>query len=268
MRSRIALALCGTEAVPRTRKHPPMERNVEIATGESVVLRYELAGLGSRFFALFIDLTIQVAVLTVAVVLLVWLLPAHPAATLGKYGRAILTGSFIFAIFLLFFGYFIAFEWLWEGRTPGKRALGLRVVRDGGFPLDFTSALIRNLVRIVEAGLGFYAISAVATLLSPRNRRLGDMAAGTLVVRDRRYERAAALAGAQLERDDPLTRELSASQRELVLRFVERRGSLTPSARVALAARIAAGVRPRLGATFAHLDDDALLMHLAETSLG
>ena len=106
-------------------------------------------------------------------------------SSLGHFGYAILIALAVLAIFMLFFGYFIAFEWLWNGRTPGKRALGIRVMRDGGFPVDFTSSLIRNVVRILEFGLAFYAISALSTLLSPQNRRLGDFAAGTIVVRDR-----------------------------------------------------------------------------------
>ena len=169
---------------------------------------------------------------------------------------------------MLFFGYFIIFEWRWEGHTPGKRLLGLRVIREGGVALDFTSSVIRNCVRLVEVALGFYAISAASTLLSPRNQRLGDYAAGTLVVRDRRYERRRIRAPVDPQAlDDPLIRDLSPQERDLVRRYAERRDSLTSEARVALAARIAATVRPKLGASYAHFGDDALLVHLAETSL-
>ncbi|MBV9271246.1 MAG: RDD family protein, partial [Candidatus Eremiobacteraeota bacterium] len=76
------------------------------------------------------------------------------------------------------------FEALWQGQTPGKKLLGIRAMRDGGIPIDFTSALVRNLIRVGEASLGFYALSAISTLLSPENKRLGDYAAGTIVVRD------------------------------------------------------------------------------------
>jgi len=250
-----------------------MERNVEIATGESVKFSYELAGLGSRFFAVFIDLAIQVGVVIVASLLILWVSFALPssakAAPLTKIEDAVLTALFVITGFMLFFGYFIIFEWRWNGRTPGKRLLGIRVVRDGGFPLDFTAAAVRNVVRILELGLGFYAISAVATLLSPMNRRLGDMAAGTIVVRDQRYERNAARAFSRdgEERDDALVRELSPSERELIRRYVERRSTLSFSAREAVAAQIAATIRPKLGASFEHIDDDHLLVHLATTSL-
>ena len=246
-----------------------MERTIDIATGESVAFRYELAGLGSRFFALFIDLTIQFSV-AAAIVLIFALagagLPDASKSPLPKTESSILIALLLFAVFLLFFGYFIVFEWLWEGRTPGKRLLGIRVVRDGGLPLDFTSSVIRNCVRIVESVLFFYAISALCALLSPRNRRLGDMAAGTLVVRDLRYERVP-LRAHGVAADDPVVRDLSAGERDLIRRFVERRPSLTVEARRSLAARIAGNVRPKLGASFDHLDDDALLVHLADTAL-
>ncbi len=252
-----------------------MERSVEVATGESVAFSYELAGLGSRFVAVGIDLAIQVAVLAIGAVVLAFVArvagPSH-AAPLGKFGDAALLALGYFALFVLFFGYFIVFEIAWEGRTPGKRLLGIRVVRDGGFALDVTSAVVRNVVRILELGLGFYALSAVATLLSPMNRRFGDMAAGTLVVRDERYDRTTARTLADVRRanvdDDPVIAALSPTERDLVRRYVLRRPSLGLAARANVAARIAATVRPKLTASFAHLDDDDLLVHLANTALG
>jgi len=250
-----------------------MERTIDVATGESVAFSYELAGLGSRFFAVFIDLTIQISVVIAVAFGLVWLatiLPNAPKSSPGvdKVASAIVGAVFYFALFMLFDGYFILFEWLWEGRTPGKRALGIRVVRDGGFPLDFTSAVIRNVIRIVEFAFGFYAVSALATLLSPQNRRLGDMAAGTIVVRDLRYERARSLGGRELQREDPVVRDLAPAQRSLIRSYAERRSVLTLQARTSLAASIAAGVRPKLPASYAHLSDDELLVFLAENALG
>jgi uncharacterized RDD family membrane protein YckC len=249
-----------------------VERSVDISTGESVAFSYELAGLGSRFIAVALDFTIQMLVALAVVLFFAWIayrLPNAPPVKLSaatKVATAILQGILVFAAFLLFFGYFIVFEWLFEGRTPGKRLTGLRVVRDGGFPLDFTSAVVRNVVRILEFGIGFYAISAVATVLSPMNRRLGDMAAGTLVVREGKLERSAVLPvyAAEETRDNSLARDLLPAERELVRRYVERRETLNPGPRDALAKRIADGIRPRLAATFEHLSDDDLLVHVEE----
>ena len=252
-----------------------MERTVDVATGESVVFSYELAGLGSRFLAVFVDLTIQIT--TLVAILVIWgFLAAGASIGRGavnipsqdaKIGEAILIGLASFAGFMLFFGYFILFEWLWQGRTPGKRLLGIRTVRDGGFPVDFVSAVIRNVVRILEASLGFYAISAVCAILSPQNRRLGDMAAGTIVVRDERYAAFWSPTAAEDLPDDPVVSELSPEERDLIRRYGARRSSLTPDSRTKVAASIAAAVRPKLGASYAHLDDDTLLAYLAQHAL-
>ena len=251
-----------------------MERNAVVATGESVAFSYELAGLGSRFLAVFIDMAIQLLVAIAVTLLLVWIISAVPnrdvvTVPVSKIGQAIVTSIYVISSFMLFFGYFIFFEWRYNGRTPGKRVLGIRVLRDGGFPVDFTASVVRNVVRIFEVALGFYAVSAVVTLLSPENRRLGDMAAGTIVVRDNRFERTTArsFVAREIRGDDVLVRDLSSAQRELVRRYYERRPTLGLAARAALAAQIAAGVRPKLTVAFDHVDDDDLLVHLATTAL-
>ena len=253
-----------------------MERSVEVTTGESVAFAYELAGLGSRFFAVFIDFALQVAIAAAGLLLLAWLASANPAAhakagTVGKVEGALVLALAIGSLFLLFFGYFIIFEWLWEGRTPGKRLVGIRVVRDGGFPVDFTSSVIRNVVRVLEFSLGFYAVSALVTLASPQSKRLGDLAAGTLVVRDARYERAPSQSSPGAEHDDPLVRELTPAERDLGAACpqagVGRRAGLNDAARKTVAGTIAAVVRPKLAARFDHLGDDDLLVHLAESAL-
>jgi len=252
-----------------------MERSVDVTTGESVAFSYELAGLGSRFFALFIDLVIQLSVAFGALLALGWLAhslgpdAARRLTAPSKVASAIAIGLVSLASFVLFFGYFIIFEWRSGGRTPGKRLVGIRVVRDGGFPLDFTSAVVRNVVRILEFGLGFYAVSAIATLVSPANRRLGDMAAGTIVVRDNRFERTQApeLAAVRRRGEDPVVARLTSDERNLVRRYVARRDALPERARRSVAAEIAAAVRPKLEIPFAHLGDDDLLVHLATTAL-
>lgn len=241
-----------------------MERTLDVRTGESVAVRYELAGLGSRFLALAIDMILQIVVIVGAMIVLGLLLaPAGHAAAgvhLDKSARAIVTAAAYITAFVLFFGYFIIFELAWNGRTPGKRALGIRVVRDGGLPVDPGAAVVRNIVRIVELGFGMYAVSAVVALLSPENKRVGDYAAGTIVVRERPDDMRNLddLAFAGPVRADGVTRE----DRELIDRFLVRRATLEPEARNAIAARIAARVRPDLRASFDHLDDESLLEHL------
>jgi uncharacterized RDD family membrane protein YckC len=241
-----------------------VERSLDVRTGESIAVHYELAGLGSRFLAVAIDMSLQLAVTAAIAFALGLLAPAAavavPVIAFGKPLAAVLIALVALAFFTLYFGYFIIFELAWHGRTPGKRALGLRVVRDAGFPVDVGAAVIRNVVRIVELGLGAYVVSAVVMLVSPQNKRIGDYAAGTIVVREARGELAAvdaALAGVW-DRDDGL----GAEDRVLIERFLVRRDDLEPGARRTIAARIAGRVRPKLRAAFNHLDDEALLEHL------
>jgi uncharacterized RDD family membrane protein YckC len=238
-----------------------MLRSVDVRTGEAVEIRYELAGIGSRFLALVVDMFAQFAI---AFALLIGFAFAAPGLSRLPAGKSVTAWLIAFAIvlfFVIFFGWFIVFETWWSGRTPGKRALGLRVVRDGGFPIDAGAAIIRNLVRIAELALGFYMISAISALISKENKRLGDFAAGTLVVRDR--AEAVPDLDAYLARAARTDIGLSAADRLLVDRFLARRATLDRSARQRLAERIAERIRPTLAASYAHLDDESLLEFLA-----
>jgi uncharacterized RDD family membrane protein YckC len=164
---------------------------------------------------------------------------------------------------MIFFGYFVLFEAFWNGQTPGKKLLGIRVVRDGGYPLDFMASLIRNLIRIGELGLGFYAISVVVAVLSPENKRVGDLAAGTIVVRESRIE-----SPERMLRDivaEPVyasTAYVSGDERALIRRFLERRSDLVAERRRAIAHQLAERVRSRLPADLQRLDDEDLLERL------
>ncbi len=246
-----------------------MDRTLDVRTPESIAFSYELAGIGSRFLAVAIDLLLQIGLL----IALVWgssLIAPHlsaskhvPDAVSIKFLQNAVAGLFIFIVFIIFFGYFIAFEALGNGQTPGKRALGLRVVRDGGYPIDFTAALVRNLIRVGEMMFGFYAIAAIAALVSPENKRLGDMAAGTIVVREAKMQSPASML--REIREEPVyaaTAYASGEERALVKRFLERRDSLDPRRRNELAHQIAERIRPRVPADMQRLDDEALLERL------
>jgi uncharacterized RDD family membrane protein YckC len=244
-----------------------MDRTLEVRTPESIAFSYDLAGVGSRFLALAIDFTIQI----VAVILIFWALVAlsghvRPGSiVLARTDRVIynLAIAFIVAVvFLIFFGYFIAFETLWNGQTPGKRLLGIRVVRDGGYPVDFMASLIRNLIRVGEMALGFYAISAVVAVLSPLNKRIGDIAAGTIVIRESRMESPEQMLREVAEPVYAATAYVSGEERSLIRRFLERRHDLVAARRVSLAHQLADRVRPRVPTDLQRLDDEDLLERL------
>jgi len=142
-----------------------------------------LAGIGSRFIAALIDSLILGAAFLSLALFASFVLPA-----LGAFGEKAATwgvGVFILIFFLVFWGYFALFEAFNNGRTLGKVAARIRVIHQSGRGVSFVESLGRNLVRVIDWVPGFYGVGIVAIFLSRRHQRLGDMVAGTLVVRER-----------------------------------------------------------------------------------
>src|SRR5439155_17039749 len=161
------------------------EETLIIETPERVPLEFALASIGNRFLAVAIDHFIQYF----SIFLIAWLFYGLSAAgseglsessdrlleEMPKWTIAIL----IIVLFLIFAGYFIVFEWLWNGQTPGKRLLKLRVIREDGRPLTLWEAIARNLLRICDAVPGFvipvYSVGLVVIFMSSRDQRVGDI---------------------------------------------------------------------------------------------
>jgi uncharacterized RDD family membrane protein YckC len=157
-----------------------------IDTPEQVELQFAVAGIGSRFVALLLDSLIMIGVYVIEILLLVWLASNAPKTestgldTAGKWFIAIL----IFLNFCFFEGYFALFEAYWHGQTPGKRAMKLRVIKDTGRQITLFEALARNLLRVIDYLPGMYFVGVVTMLCNKQNKRLGDLAAGTIVVHE------------------------------------------------------------------------------------
>ncbi len=243
-----------------------MDRTLDVRTPESIAFRYELAGLGSRFLALLVDQAIQIVVLVAIFAGIVMaaarIAPRNTGHTPDKLAESVAIALVVAIVFTILFGYFIVLEAVWNGQTPGKRLLGLRVVRDGGYPIDFGASLIRNLIRVGEYLLGYYLLAAISALLSPENKRLGDLAAGTIVVRDARLSEPRDLARAESEPVYAPTAYLTGDERALIKRFLERRDALSVDRRAELAAQLAARVRERVPEDLRRLDDESLLERL------
>jgi uncharacterized RDD family membrane protein YckC len=150
-----------------------------IVTGEAVVVELRPAGIGSRAIALAIDLTVQLGLL----LLLVWVATSTGEAADSAAAAALLLTLLVGVVL----GYPVGFETLWRGRTPGKAAMGLRVVRDDGGPIRFRHAFVRGLVGVVvdRPGLSSGLLALVPMLVTARSKRLGDLAAGTVVIQER-----------------------------------------------------------------------------------
>ncbi|MBC8140686.1 MAG: RDD family protein [Armatimonadetes bacterium] len=158
-----------------------MARTIEVLTPENITLSLEPAGIGTRFGAVLLDMLIQFGIAIGGSILL-----GMGTGLLGwNVGGTVFEVSLIIGGFLLLFGYFILFETIWNGQTPGKKAFGLRVVKDGGRPVDFLAVAIRNLVRLADFLPGVYAFGAGAIFFNRQYKRFGDMAAGTIVIRER-----------------------------------------------------------------------------------
>jgi uncharacterized RDD family membrane protein YckC len=162
---------------------------LNIDTPEQVALEYSVAGIGSRFVAVLLDHLIQLAFFLIEIFGFVALASGASAAgsvrgldTATKWALAVI----IFLNFAVFVGYFALFEALWQGQTPGKRAMKLRVIKDSGRQITMFEALARNLIRFFELFVpGLYLTGVITMLCNKRNKRLGDFAAGTIVVHER-----------------------------------------------------------------------------------
>ena len=152
-----------------------------IDTPENVVFGYEVVGIGSRFLAALVD-TLLIAALQFLVNGVLLLILANFYSLLGGEENWILAIVGLIA-FAFLWGYYILFEMLWNGQSPGKRMAGLRVIRADGTPITLAESVIRNLVRIVDFLPIFYGVGVVTMFVNSQGRRLGDLAASTLVVR-------------------------------------------------------------------------------------
>ncbi len=231
-----------------TAGHSPVDLRPrhEVETPEHVTLRYEVAGLGSRAMAAVIDHALLLLLLI----------------GLGTISDILPGGDLVQVLggFLLFWGYFTGFEAWWQGHTPGKRWLGMRVVLNDGRPVGFEAAALRNIVRIADFLLPPpYIAGMIAIFFHPQAKRLGDMVAGTLVVRDAPEPATRRQAPAMVRRDaalaaPSLTARLTPDEYEVLGEFVAR----TEGLEFKSAMRLAAGLASRFAARFPDRPKDSL----------
>jgi len=238
------------------------EETLVIETPERVPLAFALASIGNRFLAVAIDHFIQY----LSIILIAWFFLWISNTSLGSTGTTAdqwleempkwTVAIMIIAIFLVFASYFIVFEWLWNGQTPGKRIMKLRVIRDDGRPITLWEAVARNLLRVFDAAPGFflpiYSVGLIVIFISGRDQRVGDIFAGTVVIRERTDEAPtfaetfsnpvsdAAFHRVQKKVDvDADVGQVTESEIEVVESFLRRRWDLTDRQRLWMAWRIA-----------------------------
>jgi uncharacterized RDD family membrane protein YckC len=215
-----------------------------VVTPEAVPLELEPAGLGSRFLALLVDWTIQAAAATALSLALL--------ATVSGEGAGVGRALVLLLLFVVVFGYPAATETLWRGRKVGKAAVGLRVVTVEGAPVLFRHAAIRAAFGLIDFMLTLGAAAVLSVLFTARNQRLGDLVAGTIVLR----ERTGLPAPAAVTFDVPAGLEpyvatldvtaVSAEDYRVVRAFLLRAASLPPDVRYDLAVKLATPLVSRL----------------------
>jgi uncharacterized RDD family membrane protein YckC len=219
-----------------------------LVTPEAVVLSFETAGLGSRALAILIDLLIQGGALFLGSLALAML----SAAADGGSADVAATVLLLLLVTAVLLGYPIAFESLWRGRTPGKAALGLRVVTTEGAPERFRHAAVRGFLGLIDLWATTGAVAVLSVLLTRDNQRLGDLAAGTLVIRERSgagRPRVAAFSpphGLEAYTTTLDVAGLTPDEYGAVRSFLLRAPSLPPPVRAGLAAELAGTVAARM----------------------
>jgi uncharacterized RDD family membrane protein YckC len=237
------------------------EDRISVATPEGVTLDVTLAGVGSRFAAGLIDQVLRTA-LVLALLLLIGLV-----GDLGDTSSGLFLALLLVALFLVQFAYDVLFETLAGGRTPGKRWTGLRVVKAEGGPVGFLASTIRNVLRIVDSLPGFYLVGMLCVLFTRNNQRLGDLAAGTIVVRERTQRTALPQTATPVGDDSSLwdVSAISADDVATVRRFLDRRQTLAPEARERLAYEMATRLGPKVVGPPRQWEPEAFLEYLVAT---
>ncbi|NYH10260.1 RDD family protein [Pseudomonas moraviensis] len=213
-----------TTAPPR--KAPlaqPLDTRHQVETPEGIDLPLRPAGLMVRAMAFTIDLGLRGLILGVLLMVL---------ALLGKLGIGL--GSLL--LFVVSWWYMVLFEVLRQGRSPGKQWMGLRVVHDDGTPVGWSASLLRNLLRFVDLMPFGYFLGAISCLQHPTFKRLGDIAAGTLVIYSERPLKRPQLPDAE-HRRSPIP--LNLTEQRALLAFAERQGELSTARVNELAALLA-----------------------------
>jgi uncharacterized RDD family membrane protein YckC len=275
--------------------------DVSVLSAENVFFEIETAGLAARFGATVIDVLLQL--LTAGLLGLAFDIVDSYVAPMQSWTLWMVyfgTALLILLLFVIFYAYYFFFEWLWDGQTPGKRLLRLRVMQADGMPITYWHALVRNVLRIADFLPLFYGAGALVALLSSDNRRIGDLVAGTIVARERGdlgHDKVLDIrvaidnflsAGATPEQRTPNTERpalepvnemdaettvllarLNAQDYELVRDFLARRETLPPLARARLAHSLARRIAAKLRIEAVPEDEaEAFLAEVAERLRG
>lgn len=218
-----------------------------ISTPENVDLHLELAGLGNRILAGLIDQVLSVLVIVIlglaawGVFTLVSMsqMPSHVKGI--AYGFIVMV--LIFGFFIIHFGYHMFFEGTWQGQTPGKRVAQIRVIEQNGQPVTWPAVIIRNLLRVIDTGM--MLVGVLSIMVDNKERRFGDLAAGTVVVRERNSELlTTSKDDIDLDNLKPVDADMldigriTPQEYEILISFLKRRKTMAKKQRPVVAAKL------------------------------
>ena len=237
---------------------------LSIETPELVAIQMPIAGIGSRFIALLVDYLIWIPGILIVGKVFAYFMPSFSA--FNKLSEQWAVAIYVFLIVLFNWGYFTLFEAFWNGRTPGKRVARIRVIQRSGRAIGLFESMARNFIRYVDQIPFFYAVGAIAIFVTRDHQRLGDLAAGTLVVRDRIEEVPVSIESTRtftanifapaVPTPEPHTgfslpdhgiAKLSAADLQVLESFFARRLDMPLATREALAQRIASAIQAKSG---------------------
>jgi uncharacterized RDD family membrane protein YckC len=238
------------------------EDRLTIDTPEGVPLELTLAGVGSRFTSALLDYVLQIVILVALALVLSY------GAGFSPGSSSVSAAVWIVGFFTVFWGYDVAFEVLNSGRTPGKAANGLRVVLESGAPVTFVPSAIRNVIRIIDLIPGNYLVGVTSILVTKKNQRIGDLAGGTLVIREQRQLPPEVPLGSSVPAPAWDTSAVSQQELDTVAAFLARRHELAHGARIEIAAELAGRLRPKVGGAIAGGGDEIFLERLLASKRG
>lgn len=238
------------------------EDRLTIDTPEGVPLELTLAGVGSRFASALLDYILQFVILVALALVLSF------GAGFSPSSSSLSAAFFVVGFFAVFWGYDVAFEVLNSGRTPGKAANRLRVVRESGAPVTFAPSAVRNVIRLIDLIPGTYLVGITSILVTKRNQRVGDLAAGTLVIREARKLPPEVLVSPSVQAPAWDTSAVDQQDLDTVAAFLARRHELEVGARIQIAAELAGRLRPKVGGAIATEGDEMFLVRLVAAKRG
>jgi uncharacterized RDD family membrane protein YckC len=230
---------------------------IEIESPEKITFHYKIALTGTRIAAFTIDFFIQVGITALLVILIMSAAAGNPFSFYEEESATYYMIAFYYLVtFFLQWGYFILFEAIMNGQTPGKRMMGIRVIKENGEPVDFSTIVLRNLIRVVDFFPFYNMLGGVVTLIDTKSRRLGDIVANTVVVNTLKFNFKEPDFLIQFstytdewrkeELNKQILSKLNEEQLYILRRYLNKRNRLPPHKRYELSNMIALDLKKRL----------------------